>query len=270
MTQASEPAERLPRLDTEGTPPNDGPSTPAGLAEAARYALAGRVAYDLLHKINNLLVGVVSGAGAAESLCTLSELRRVLGASANHGREIANLLKSFSRLFDVPDTEREPGGVDLTDVIDGALFLCRNRLIRGGFVVKRHDEELPPPRGDLGPMLRILLEVIYSAVDALPHGGTLELVGRHSAASVTLTVAASKVTPGRASNILAALRQAQSGCDCRLGSGGAPEAAYQLGLIAAQVAARQYGGELTAEMQASRRLSFTLTVPKWQESAGVR
>ena len=224
-------------------------------AELARGALAGRVAADLAHEINDLLVGVLSVATAAADTDGERELRQALDTNAEYGQRIADLVGAFQETFNGGAFRRPPAPVCFTDVLGRCLFLCRHRIRSRRAEVRQRFGALPRVQADVGLMQWVFIELLYRALDTASGGGRVELTAEETGESVAVTLSCE--TGRSASNV------GENG-------GGGPDGRLTprtMGLAAARSVIQGYGGELTAHPTLGTAHSFTVRLPVWARSA---
>src|SRR5690606_814654 len=159
--------------------------------ERDRLAALGEMAAGLAHEIRNPLGAI---KGAAQLLITSDA-----GGSAKSGDgqphahhaenaeflqiivEEANRLNNVvTRFLDYARAER-PGRegadkVDLNNVIRKTEQLLRQELVRNVELRVRLDEQLPQVAGDPESLMQVFLNLGQNAMQAMPDGGTLELL----------------------------------------------------------------------------------------------
>ena len=235
----------------------------SGLLELARQALAGRVARELAHDINDLLVGVVTVAACTDD-ANLPELRDALRTNAEYGRKIADQVRAFQDFFSQSESQGPGGPLDLADAIERFLELCRRRMTLHGIEIKNHIGSLPRVQADIGPAGQVFLELFHRALDATSAGGALELTAEELGKFVSVSVS----VPGRTTADMTDALELLRGSEAEDGGGGAPaDAARGIGLAAAMHVVRQYGGELTAESTLGNVSRFTVRLPVWRQNA---
>ena len=216
------------------------------LTGLTRQALAGCVARDLLHEINDLLVGVVGVATDGMTYGSLLERRHALETVAQYGGKIAELVREFQEVLFVTSSGRV-GPVDLQAVMDRVLRLCRISFTPRGVEIKRHHGSLPRVRAGIGSLEQIFVALIHSMLDTMSGGGVLELTAQRTGECVAVALSG---TPSTGAG--AATEPLSGGADAADGAG-RPDAcdrtrtASDLRIAVAQATIRRYGGELTAE-----------------------
>ncbi|MGZ3461497.1 MAG: two-component system sensor histidine kinase NtrB, partial [Archangium sp.] len=141
---------------------------------ADRMASMGTLAAGVAHEINNPLAYVCSNLSflseqfAQETLPpeALPELREVV-AETQEGtgrvRAIVQDLRTFAR----SDEERR-GPVNVHQVIDGALRLVRNELLRSNARLERALEPVPAVLGNEARLGQVLVNLLVNALQAFP------------------------------------------------------------------------------------------------------
>ncbi len=240
------------------------------LAELARQALVGRVAREITHEINDLLVGVVGVAEASKEASTVRQLRQALQTSAEYGQKIATLIKTYQTLFSQPDPHRPAGPVDMGAVLDQALSLCRKRFALRQIEIQKNYESLPAVRADVGPMEQVFLELLHNALDTMADGSVLELTAKQTGEFVTVTgsEAGAETPAGNVGRTSGSSRSSEA----KGGGGKQPGApadvpANRFGLRLAESIVRRYGGESAAECAPGEYSRFTVRLPVYKEGS---
>jgi signal transduction histidine kinase len=153
--------------------------------ERDRLAALGEMAAGLAHEIRNPLGAI---KGAAQLLITSDGATHVAAGSATESAELleiiveeANRLNNVvTRFLDYARAER-PGGegadkVDLNQVVRKTVQLLQQDQPRSIEVRVRIDEMLPPIAGDPESLVQVFLNLGQNALQAMPDGGTLEIL----------------------------------------------------------------------------------------------
>ena len=227
------------------------------LEELARHALAGRVARDLTHEINSLLVGVVGVATSARSADSADELRRALDECAEYGQKIAELTRAFqTAFFEGALAGRRTYQADLEPVIDRAVLLCAHRARARGARIKRTSGSLPRVQTDIA-VEPILIELLHRALDQISDGAALEISVRPEREHLAITVCEPE------SAYVGDVSGPVPGPETSEGGRGRDQvnASWPLGLVAARAAVQRTGGELTAQSTLGKTSRFTIRFP---------
>jgi two-component system sensor histidine kinase HydH len=153
--------------------------------ERDRLAALGEMAAGLAHEIRNPLGAI---KGAAQLLITADGGTHTAAGSATETAELleiiveeANRLNNVvTRFLDYARAER-PGGegadkVDLNQVVRKTVQLLQQDLPRSVELRVRIDEMLPPIAGDPESLVQVFLNLGQNALQAMPDGGTLEIL----------------------------------------------------------------------------------------------
>ncbi len=141
---------------------------------ADRMASMGTLAAGVAHEINNPLAYISSNLSflgeqlsraelSPEALTELSEVVAETQEGAGRVRSIVQDLKTFAR----PDEELR-GPVNVHQVIDGALRLVRNELLRQNTQVERTLEPVPAVLGNESRLGQVLVNLLVNALQAFP------------------------------------------------------------------------------------------------------
>ena len=152
--------------------------------ERDRLAALGEMAAGLAHEIRNPL-GAIKGAaqllitadGAATAAPPAAETAEFLHIIVEEANRLNNVV---TRFLDYARAER-PGRdgadkVDLNAVVRKTLQLLQQEPLKNVEVRMRLDEQLPPAAGDPESLLQVFLNLGQNALQAMPDGGTLEVL----------------------------------------------------------------------------------------------
>jgi signal transduction histidine kinase len=140
---------------------------------AERMAAIGQMSAAVAHGIRNPLASIRAVAQATAD--QVGEQRAIVGALDTIVAEVDRLnrwlqdLLCFARPF-----EARSAAVDLSAVLDDALAVLADRIVRGEVKVIRHfAPDLPPVTADESQLSQAVLAVLENALDALGRGGSL-------------------------------------------------------------------------------------------------
>ncbi|MCL5024476.1 MAG: ATP-binding protein [Nitrospirae bacterium] len=139
----------------------------------------------IAHEIKNPLGGI---KGAAQ---LLKERLLRIGRGSPPGEDVREYLDLIIRETDRLNTvlqnyltmSRRPvlQQLNIHEVIEKAILIMDLSLKNGKIVVQRmYDPSLPRVTGDGGKLLQVFLNITKNALEAMPHGGTLEIRTRPS------------------------------------------------------------------------------------------
>jgi two-component system, NtrC family, sensor histidine kinase HydH len=148
--------------------------------ERDRLAALGEMAAGLAHEIRNPLGAI---KGAAQLLVTGDKS----GASAENIEfldiiiEEANRLNNVvTRFLDYARAERpnadDADKVDLNQIVRKTVSLLQGEQLKGVELRVRADDQLPMVAGDPESLLQVFLNLGQNALQAMPDGGTLEIL----------------------------------------------------------------------------------------------
>jgi signal transduction histidine kinase len=155
------------------------------LVKAERLAAIGELAGMVGHDLRNPLTGIKNAAyylkkkGEACTEANNTAMLEVIDSAIEHANRIINDLLDYSREIHLELEERTP-----CLLLAEALMLVQipDKI---KFVDRTHDE--PKMTVDVGKLIRIFVNLIKNAVDAMPTGGTLEVRSRQEADNVEFT-----------------------------------------------------------------------------------
>jgi PAS domain S-box-containing protein len=172
----------------------------AQLVQQERLRALGEMASGIAHDFNNALVPVLGFSelllvdpDVLDNRCKTRSYLEAIHGGANDAAGVVRRLREFYREHDAPEALLP---VDLADVVTTVVELTRPRWkdqpqANGRTIVVATDfEPLPPVAGIETHLREALTNVIFNAVDALPHGGTITLRLHPDAAEPRLAVLA--------------------------------------------------------------------------------
>lgn len=145
------------------------------LRRADRLALVGQLAAGVAHELNEPLVAILGYAELMQQSFglpdrTARDLAGIVKASL-HAREVVRKLLLFAR-----QTPSEKVLTDLNQVVRDALLMLETRLRKGEVkAVFKAATGLPPLLADASQLQQVVLNLCVNALQAMPHGGTLEI-----------------------------------------------------------------------------------------------
>ena len=163
--------EKIERLNQELAHRN------AVLMQVYRYLSIGRLAPRIAEKVNNPMAIIMGRAAILRKELEDKGLPKSvidgLGVIYSHAQHVASMFKNLVNLL--TSVSAEPKRVDLNEIVRGALWLM------GGRFEERHIEVVPLlsqdasfVRGDAQELHEAIVHLLNNAVDALPHGGTIQ------------------------------------------------------------------------------------------------
>jgi len=165
----------------------------ATLVRSEKLRGLGQMAAGIAHDLNNVLAAILAQVDLLRLRVSDDGTRRaltLLETAASDGASIVRRLQDFSRQR--ASTTLTP--LDLGRIVNEAVDITRPRWKdeaqrRGrGIDMQVHVEGLPPVLGHAPDIREALTNLIFNAVDAMPHGGTLTLAGASTPEGVTLWV----------------------------------------------------------------------------------
>jgi two-component system NtrC family sensor kinase len=149
-----------------------------------RLASLGRLVASVCHEINNPITSIVtfnklilSYAKANDlGLDRIKEIERYLGLSVREAMrcgEIVKNLLTFARQKNVAARK-----IDLKNIVDTIMLLIDHQLELAGIACEIDLPDAPYTAwGDSAQIQQCLMNLIFNAIDAMPHGGKLTVAG---------------------------------------------------------------------------------------------
>ncbi len=228
------------------------------LERVDRLASLGRMAASVAHEIRNPLTGVSLLLDDLHDRLPSGEDR---GLAARALQEVERLEGIIQELLAYARVDRiEERTFRAEEVLEQSLFLLQKQARNQGVrVIFRAEPGLPQVRGDPEKLKQALLNLYLNALQAMPDGGELRVLGRAAEGQVEVRVedTGPGVPPEEAERIFEPFYTLRSG-----GTG--------LGLSIAHTIVADHGGQIVLEPKAGRGATFVIHLPAMlSESAGV-
>ncbi|MGA1870796.1 MAG: ATP-binding protein [bacterium] len=145
------------------------------LQHRERLSLIGRLAACVAHEIKNPLVGIgILAQLIYDSLpsahASMKDLERIL----KECQRLEHLINNFSRFS--RSTPLTFDKADIHESLDISLILLRERLKKNNIQLKTsYQRDIPLIAHDVQKMQQVFLNLILNSVNAMPHGGTLNI-----------------------------------------------------------------------------------------------
>ena len=226
--------------------------TQQGLARSERLAAVGQIAASLAHEIGTPL-NAISGhlRLLARSHPHDSDTQRRVTIINAQLDSVVKSVKGLLARTQRPQLKFAP--VDLNELIDELLWLVQPTLEL--HEIEAHtalDPALPLLSVDRDGLLQLLLNLTNNSIDAMPNGGTIEVVTKLDPllreAEVVFTDSGIGIEPSAINRVFEPLWTTKSA-----GSG--------FGLAIAREIANGHGGKIEVMKSASQGASFRLTLP---------
>jgi two-component system, cell cycle sensor histidine kinase and response regulator CckA len=231
-----------------------------------RIEALGRMTMGIAHDLNNLLASVLGhiellraqqAVSGAEGTLHLATMER----AALDGAALIGKIQRFLR----KDKEARYVPVNLSEIVEEAAALTRpywqNEPRRQGIEIALTTElsDVPPMMGSPTELREVLVNLILNAVQAMPHGGILQLATYASGGEVGLTLTDTGV--GMAPEVQARIFEPMFSTKGDLGNG--------MGLSVSEGIVRAHEGRIEVDSLVGRGTSFRLVFPVYQAAAPV-
>ncbi|MHB1935897.1 MAG: PAS domain-containing protein [Acidobacteriaceae bacterium] len=144
----------------------------AGLRQAEKLAVVGRLAASIAHEINNPLEAVMNLIFLARLTATDDE---TLGYLVSAEEELGRVSQIASQALRFYKQQSSAVATDVVELLDSVLTLYRGKLVRNGIQVDVETGECPHPLCYAGEIRQLLANLVVNAADAMPNGGMLRL-----------------------------------------------------------------------------------------------
>jgi signal transduction histidine kinase len=174
----------------------------ARLAQEDRLSSLGRLVASVCHEINNPITSIVTFNRLVQSILQsktgqggpsdveMSNVARYLDLSFREAMRCGSIVKNLLTFARPKSVEAKV--INISELVDTILLLTEHQLELANIGFHVH---FPPGPftacGDYAQIQQCLLNLIFNAIDAMPHGGTLTISGEidESADLIRLTVA---------------------------------------------------------------------------------
>jgi signal transduction histidine kinase len=156
------------------------------LGRLDQMRLLGELASEVAHDFNNALGSVLGNSQwllLDETNPERIETLRAIEAAARDSATMIKRLQEFSRSHQGPYIEM----VDINTIVRDAVTMTQTRWreLTGAHIVLQAKQSV---RGSASDLRRVLMNLIVNAIDAMPDGGTLEIMTGDTHDSVQITV----------------------------------------------------------------------------------
>lgn len=143
------------------------------LIRTEKLATAGRLAASVSHEINNPLEAVTNLIYLVETSPRLDEANRNLLQTAQAELQRVSHITTHSLRFYREPTKAAP--MRVSEIVDSVISLYQGRLKQGGIEVSLRYQDNCEYVGFSGELRQVLANLIGNALDAMRHGGRLQL-----------------------------------------------------------------------------------------------
>lgn len=142
----------------------------------------GRLAASVVHEINNPLSGILNYARLMKRILGRGQLTQeriekfqgyldLVESETGRCSEIVSSLLTFSRR-----SRPEFAEVSVRDLVERSVLLSQHKLeLQDIELVVEADPDLPAVEGDPNQLQQCIINLVFNAIDAMPHGGRLTL-----------------------------------------------------------------------------------------------
>ncbi len=220
----------------------------AKLLQSERMAAIGELAGMVGHDLRNPLTGIKNATYYLKKKCALSpdssekEMLEVIDNSIDHANKIISDLLDYSREMHLEPIDCSPRSL-LTEALT---------MVQVPTNVKIADYTLDEPtiKADMGKMVRVFINLVKNAIDAMPKGGKLKI--RSTTANGNVNIAFADTGTGISDEVMAKLFTPLFTTKAQ-GMG--------FGLPICKRVVEAHGGKITVESTVGKGTTFTITLP---------
>jgi signal transduction histidine kinase/ActR/RegA family two-component response regulator len=166
-------------------------ATQSRIIRQERFGALGVMASGIAHDFNNSLTAILGfGELLLDRPDRMEYLRQILTA-AQDARQTVYRLREFYRGENATDTQV---AMQLNKIVEHSVLLTRprwsNQALASGIKISVETAlgELPLLRGNPAELREMLMNLVFNAVDAMPHGGTITVRTRALPDTIILEV----------------------------------------------------------------------------------
>jgi two-component system NtrC family sensor kinase len=154
--------------------------TQVQLIHSEKMSALGRLAASMAHEINNPLQAIQGCLTLTEEELSdqrrQEKLTRYLGVIGSEIERIAELVRRMRGFYRPARDGRVP--TDLHEVLESVLELSRKQLQKSNVSVKcKWAQNAPMVQANPDHLKQVFLNLVLNAIDAMPEGGTLRIIG---------------------------------------------------------------------------------------------
>ncbi|HLZ73222.1 MAG TPA: ATP-binding protein [Dehalococcoidia bacterium] len=166
--------------------------------ESERLRALGELASGIAHDFNNILAVILgrcevllAGDTASVSPGEVARHFEVVRQAARDGEATVKRLQAFSGINRAPSTGAMDVPAIVRDVVEYTRPRWKDEAQQRGVTVQMQIEAptLPPIVGDPSELREVLVNMLFNALDAMPHGGTIQLSVRRNDGEVIVRIA---------------------------------------------------------------------------------
>jgi PAS domain S-box-containing protein len=220
----------------------------AKLLQSERMAAIGELAGMVGHDLRNPLTGIKNAAyylkkkWAPNADASEKEMLEVIDSAINHANRIISDLLDYSREMHLEPIECTPHSL-----LKEALPMIQ---IPDNTKIADYTLDEPKIKADVGKIVRVFINLIKNAVDAMPEGGTLEI--RSTTTNGNLNIAFTDTGKGISEEVMAKLFTPLFTTKAQ-GMG--------FGLAICKRVVEAHGGKITVKSTVDKGTTFTITLP---------
>jgi two-component system sensor histidine kinase AtoS len=226
--------------------------TEDALQRTEQLKMCGEMAVGMAHEIKNPLAGIkVSIEILLDELTLADNDREVLLKVLSEIKRLELLIKALLNFAKPPKPQFSL--VDIQAILESVTsFSLKNPDFASIRVLRQYDECFPKTMADPMQLQQVFMNLILNAVEAMPHGGTLELKTFHDKATQSLQIMISDTGDGIGDEMKDKIFQPFFTTKSK-GTG--------LGLAITKRLIEQHGGNIIAENNYPKGTAFKISFP---------
>jgi PAS domain S-box-containing protein len=151
--------------------------TDASLRQMEKLAATGRLAASIAHEINNPLEAITNLLYLVEDGTLQEEQRKFIKLAQQELARVVDIATQTLRFYRDPSPPRL---CNLTEIIEGVLTFFGGRITSSHIKIERRLDNDASVLGAREELRQVFVNLIRNAMEAMPHGGKLEVRTRNT------------------------------------------------------------------------------------------
>ena len=230
------------------------------LVRSQRLRAVGELSAGISHNLNNILTGILGPAMLLEIMELSDEAREEVTHILNAGNRAKDLVRRLHLTTRGAQLDT-PQAVDVNTIIKEAILITQPRWkdeteSKGQRItLNQNINPVPPVKGTPAGLLDLMINFLFNAIDALPHGGEINISTKQMNSKVWITIQDTGI--GMDVETQKRIFEPFFTTKANIGTG--------LGLATAYNTIEKWGGTVDVTSQPERGTTFVVKLEPWQE-----